>query len=29
MDVPNSPPYEIVAWNRDGTTSRYAEITPR
>lgn len=29
MDVPNSPPYEIVAWNHDGTASRYAEIRPR
>jgi hypothetical protein len=29
MDVPNSPPYDIVAWNRDGTRSRYAEIHPR
>jgi hypothetical protein len=29
MDVPNSPPYDIVAWNRDGTRSRYAEIRPR
>jgi hypothetical protein len=29
MDVPNSPPYEIVAWNRDGTRLRYAEIRPR
>jgi hypothetical protein len=29
MDIPNSPPYEIVAWNHDGTRSVYAEITPR
>jgi hypothetical protein len=29
MDVPNSPPYDIVAWNQDGTRSRYAEIRPR
>ena len=29
MDVPNSPPYDIVAWNRDGAKSRYAEIRPR
>ena len=28
MDVPNSPPYEIVAWDRDGTRSRYAEVRP-
>jgi hypothetical protein len=29
MDVPNSPPYEIIAWTHDGTRSVYAEITPR
>jgi len=29
MDVPNSPPYDIVAWNHDGARSVYAEITPR
>lgn len=29
MDVPNSPPYEIIAWNQDGAKSRYAEIRPR
>jgi hypothetical protein len=29
MDIPDSPPYDIVAWNRDGTRSRYAEIRPR
>ena len=29
MDIPNSPPYDIVAWNQDGTRSVYAEITPR
>jgi hypothetical protein len=28
MDIPNSPPYDIVAWNHDGTRSVYAEITP-
>jgi hypothetical protein len=26
--VPNSPPYDIIAWDRDGTRSRYAEIRP-
>jgi hypothetical protein len=29
MDIPNSPPYDIVAWTQDGTRSRYAEIRPR
>ena len=29
MDVPNSPPYDVIAWNQDGTRSRYAEIRPR
>ncbi|MGE0158047.1 MAG: DUF411 domain-containing protein [Gemmatimonadales bacterium] len=29
MDVPNSPPYDIVAWSQDGSMSRYAEIRPR
>lgn len=29
MDVPNSPPYEIIAWSHDGTRSVFAEITPR
>jgi hypothetical protein len=29
MDVPNSPPYEIIAWTHDGTRSVFAEITPR
>ena len=29
MDIPNSPPYEIIAWNQDGTRSVFAEITPR
>jgi hypothetical protein len=28
MDVPNSPPYDIVAWNHDGVRSRYAEVRP-
>lgn len=29
MDIPNSPPYEIIAWSQDGTRSVFAEITPR
>ncbi len=29
MDIPNSPPYEIIAWSHDGTRSVFAEITPR
>jgi hypothetical protein len=28
MDVPNSPPYDIIAWSHDGVRSRYAEIRP-
>jgi len=29
MDIPNSPPYEIIAWGHDGSRSVFAEITPR
>lgn len=29
MDIPNSPPYEIIAWGSDGSRSVFAEITPR
>lgn len=29
MDIPNSPPYDVIAWGRDGSTSVFAEITPR
>ena len=29
MDLPNAPPYDIVAWGHDGTQSTYAEIDPR
>lgn len=29
MDIPNSPPYDIIAWGRDGSRSVFAEITPR
>jgi hypothetical protein len=29
MDIPNSPPFDVVAWNQDGTRSVYAEITQR
>ncbi|MBM4183142.1 MAG: DUF411 domain-containing protein [Gemmatimonadetes bacterium] len=29
MDIPNSPPYDIIAWRADGTRSVFAEVTPR
>ena len=29
MDIPNSPPFDVVAWTQDGTQSIYAEITQR
>jgi hypothetical protein len=29
MDVPNSPPYDVVAFDKSGTTSVYATHRPK